>query len=55
MSCNLRPTISRRLLFVLISRDQSHVLIQITRLVACRRSQVVRHVDEYNFSRRSNI
>ncbi|CAN6851460.1 unnamed protein product [Brassica oleracea] len=57
LSCDLRLVACRRLLFVLMSRDGSHdqSRSQVASLVAYRKSQITRHVNERNLSRMSQV
>ncbi|KAL0707966.1 hypothetical protein Bca4012_074392 [Brassica carinata] len=60
-TCDLRLSAGRRLLFVLLSRNMRPAIGRksqknlIARLVAGRRSQVARYVNEHSFSRRSHV
>ncbi|KAL0644606.1 hypothetical protein Bca4012_042896 [Brassica carinata] len=60
-TCDLRLIAGRRLLFVLLSRNMRPAIgrksqkILIARLVAGRRSQVARDVNEHSFIRRSQV
>ncbi|KAL0650109.1 hypothetical protein Bca4012_092800 [Brassica carinata] len=59
--CDLRVIAGHKLLFVLLSRNmrpaigrKSQVVVRFD-VVAGRRSQVARHVNEHSFSRRSQV
>ncbi|CAF1922203.1 unnamed protein product [Brassica oleracea var. botrytis] len=56
LSCDLRLIAGRRLLFVLMSRNMRPAIGRMSQVaVAYRKSQIARHVNERNLSRRSQI
>ncbi|KAL0672110.1 hypothetical protein Bca4012_000090 [Brassica carinata] len=55
-TCDLRLIAGRMLLFVLLSRNMRPAIGRKSQVAdCCRRSQVARHVNEYSFSRRSQV
>ncbi|KAL0647083.1 hypothetical protein Bca4012_045374 [Brassica carinata] len=54
-TCDLRLIAGRRLLFVSLSRNMRSAIGRKSQVVDRRKSQVARHVNERNLSRRSQV
>ncbi|KAL0690316.1 hypothetical protein Bca4012_089994 [Brassica carinata] len=55
-TCDLRLIAGRRFLFVLLSRNMRPAIGRKSQVAGCcRKSQVARHVNERNLSRRSHV